>query len=147
VHGRRLRLQPLPLCEGDHRPPRGACGLPADGVATVAVCSNDAEADPADSLEGMQRFASANGLPFPCLHDTTQEVARASGAFCTPDFFGYDADLRLQYRGRLDASRTSLASDARAELVEAMRLVARTGRGPDEQVASTGCPITWQQAA
>jgi hypothetical protein len=74
-------------------------------------------------------------------------VARAHSALCTPDLFGYDTHLRLQYRGRSDASRTSLASDARPELVEAMRLVARIGRGPDEQVASIGCPITGKQAA
>jgi hypothetical protein len=95
----------------------------------------------------MQRFASANDLPFPYPHDTTQEVARAYGAVCTPDFFGYDADLRLQYRGGLDASRTSLVADARPELVEAMRLVARTARGPDEQIASMGCSIKWKHSA
>ena len=121
--------------------------LAADGIAMVAICSNDAQAYPADSFESMARFAAANDFPFPYLHDATQEVARAYGAVCTPDFFGYNADLGLQYRGRLDASRTTLVPDARRELVEAMRLVARTGHGPAEQLASMGCSIKWKHVA
>ena len=80
----------------------------------------------------------------PYLYDETQDVARAYGAVCTPDFFGFDAGLGLQYRGRLDESRTELVPDARRELFEAMAQVARTGKGPAEQVESIGCSIKWK---
>ena len=118
------------------------------GVHTVAICSNDAEAYPEDSFENMKRWAEEKGFPFPYLHDETQEVARAYGAVCTPDFFGYNADLELQYRGRLDASgRNPAPPDVRRELFEAMKMVAETGRGPKEQIPSMGCSIKWKQAA
>ncbi len=117
------------------------------GIATVAICANDAQAYPADSFENMKRFASANGFPFPYLHDASQAVAKAYGAVCTPDFFGYDADLGLQYRGRLDASRTSLVPNARRDLVLAMRQVAETGHGPADQIPSMGCSIKWRHPA
>ena len=92
----------------------------------------------------MKEFAEANGLTFPYLHDETQQVARAYGAVCTPDFFGFNKDLELQYRGRLDASKTQAVPDARRELYEAMVQVARTGTGPKEQIASMGCSIKWR---
>jgi len=126
---------------------RDARDLAAIGVATVAVCSNDAEAYPEDSFENMRRIAEAKAFPFPYLRDESQAVARAYGAVCTPDFFGYDADLRLQHRGRLDASRTTVVPGARRELFEAMRQVAGTGRGPAEQSPSMGCSIKWRHAA
>jgi peroxiredoxin len=126
---------------------RDANDLKALGVNTIAISSNDATAYPADSFENMRRWALEKRFPFPYLHDETQEVARAYGAVCTPDFFGYDADLGLQYRGRLDASKTTLVPDARRELYEAMKQVAETGRGPQEQVPSMGCSIKWKQAA
>ena len=86
-------------------------------------------------------------LPFPYLHDEKQMVARAFDAACTPDFFGFNADLELQYRGRLDASRKEAGpADIRRDLFEAMKLVAETGKGPREQVASMGCSIKWKAA-
>ena len=95
----------------------------------------------------MKRWAQEKAFPFKYLHDESQEVARAYDAVCTPDFFGYDADLGLQYRGRLDESKTSLVPNARRELFEAMKQVAETGRGPEQQTPSMGCSIKWKHAA
>ena len=93
----------------------------------------------------MKAEALKHGFTFPYLYDETQDVARAYGAECTPDFFGYNADLELQYRGRLDASgRAPAAPDVRRDLFEAMALVAQTGQGPREQIASMGCSIKWK---
>lgn len=115
------------------------------GVRTVAINSNDAARWPEDSFENMQAFAREQGLPFPYLFDETQEVAKRYGAVCTPDFFGFDAELGLQYRGRLDDGRTGEPSPgARNELLEAMRQVAETGRGPEAQTPSIGCSIKWK---
>lgn len=126
---------------------RDANDLKKAGVNLVAIGSNDAAAHPEDGFEAMRRWAVEKRFPFPYLHDETQEVARAYGAVCTPDFFGYNADMELQYRGRLDASRTSLVPDARRDLYEAMCQVAETGRGPSEQTPSMGCSIKWKAAA
>jgi len=123
---------------------RDAKDLAALGVSTVAINANDASQYPEDGFEAMKDFARTHQLPFPYLHDETQVVARAYGAVCTPDFFGFNAHLELQYRGRLDASRKDLVPDARRDLYEAMRQVAETGRGPQEQVASMGCSIKWK---
>ncbi len=118
------------------------------GVHTAAICSNDAVAYPEDSFENMKRWAEEKNFPFPYLWDETQEVAKAYGAVCTPDFFGYNADLELQYRGRLDSSgRHPAPADVRRELFEAMKMIAETGRGPKEQIPSMGCSIKWKQAA
>lgn len=115
------------------------------GIGVAAICSNDADAYPADSFENMGKLAREAGFTFPYLHDADQRVARAYDAVCTPDFFGFDADLGLQYRGRLDASRGQPApTDARRELHEAMKQVAETGQGPREQTASIGCSIKWK---
>ncbi len=116
------------------------------GIGVAAIMPNDTEAYPADSFDNMKAFAAENGFTFPYLIDRTQEVARAYDAVCTPDFFGFDADLGLQYRGRLDASRTEAVPDARRELLEAMRGVAETGQGPQDQIASMGCSIKWRAA-
>jgi peroxiredoxin len=124
---------------------RDARALVALGIGSAAICSNDAVQYPEDSFENMKAFARAHGLPFPYLHDETQEVARAYGAVCTPDFFGFNAGLELQYRGRLDAGRRDPPpADARRELYEAMKQVAETGHGPREQVPSVGCSIKWK---
>jgi peroxiredoxin len=120
---------------------RDARDLQALGIGVAAISSNDATAYPEDSFDEMKKLT----LPFPYLYDESQEVARAWGAACTPDFFGLDAAGRLQYRGRLDASgKQPGPPDARRELFEAMRQVAETGHGPREQVASMGCSIKWK---
>ena len=118
------------------------------GVKSVAIMSNDTQTYPADDFPRMQALAEARALPFPYLIDETQDVARAYGAVCTPDFFGFDADLRLRYRGRIDASGVQPAPpNARRELFEAMRAVAETGRAPSEQNPSIGCSIKWREDA
>jgi hypothetical protein len=116
------------------------------GIAAVAINANDAASYPADSFANMKSFAAERRFDFPYLHDQTQQVARAYDAVCTPDFFGFDADRRLRYRGQLDAGRTDpVDRDAvRRELLEAMRMIAETGRGPDEQFPSIGCSIKWK---
>ncbi len=117
------------------------------GIGCVAIMSNDVAAYPDDSPANMKRWAEELNFPFPYLYDADQSVAHAYGAVCTPDFFGYNADLGLQYRGRLDASgRNPGPADARRELVEAMRQIADTGNGPREQIASIGCSIKWATA-
>ena len=122
--------------------------LMAEGVGFAAICSNDADAYPADSFEAMGEFARAHAFPFPYLHDADQSVARAYDAVCTPDYFGYDAQRRLKYRGRLDEGRTAPPpAGARRELLEAMRAVAATGDAPPGQVPSIGCSIKWRSAA
>ncbi|HTH16418.1 MAG TPA: thioredoxin family protein [Magnetospirillum sp.] len=119
--------------------------LQAQGIGVAAIMSNDQVAYPEDSFDNMKLFAKEHGFTFPYLLDESQEVARAYGAVCTPDFFGFDAGLGLQYRGRLDASRREAGpADARRELLEAMAQVAATGRGPAEQVPSMGCSIKWK---
>ena len=119
--------------------------LAAEGIGCVAIMSNDTQAYPADAFPHMQALAAERGFPFPYLLDADQSVARAYGAVCTPDFFGYNANLQLQYRGRLDASgRQPAAPDARRELYEAMRAIARSGEGPRQQTASIGCSIKWR---
>ena len=118
--------------------------LRKQGVNSVAIMSNDPNQYEEDSFENMQKIAADLDFPFPYLLDHTQQVAKAYGAVCTPDFFGYNKDLQLQYRGRLDASRKQAAAvDVRRDLYEAMTLVAQTGEGPKEQIPSMGCSIKW----
>ena len=125
---------------------REANALKEIGVHTAAICSNDASHYAEDSFDNMKAFAARHGFTFPYLHDEDQSVARAYDAICTPDFFGFNADLELQYRGRLDASRKELVPDARRDLYEAMKQVAETGHGPQDQIASMGCSIKWKAA-
>ena len=114
------------------------------GINSVAIMSNDPSQYEEDSFENMQKIAKEFEFPFPYLLDATQAVAKAYGAVCTPDFFGYNADLALQYRGRLDESRKEAAAeDVRRDLFEAMRQVAETGKGPEKQIPSMGCSIKW----
>ncbi|MGH9916625.1 MAG: thioredoxin family protein [Pyrinomonadaceae bacterium] len=125
---------------------RDASDLKKLGVGLVAINANDAAAYPADSFENMQLFSRENAFPFHYLHDADQMVARAYGAVCTPDFFGFNADAELQYRGRLDGSRKQEATaDLRRDLFEAMQQVALSGQGPREQLASVGCSIKWRE--
>ncbi|CAK0757217.1 Thioredoxin family protein [Gammaproteobacteria bacterium] len=114
------------------------------GVKCVAIMSNDVLEYPEDSFENMQQIAKKYKFPFPYLYDETQEVAQAYGAVCTPDFFGYNADLKLQYRGRLDESRKETIISARRDLFKAMKQVAETGIGPVDQIPSMGCSIKWR---
>lgn len=124
---------------------RDAADLRQHGIGFVAISSNDAEAYPEDAFPEMKLFAARNGFSFPYLYDEDQSVAKTYGAACTPDFFGFNGGLQLQYRGRLDASRKEADQPGlRRDLYEAMVEVARTGQGPREQVASIGCSIKWK---
>ena len=121
--------------------------LIGEGIGFAAICSNDATSYREDSFENMKRFAQAHDFPFPYLHDVDQSVARAYGAVCTPDFFGYDADRKLRYRGRLDEGRkTPPPAGARRDLVEAMRAIAQGAEAPSNQIPSIGCSIKWKAA-
>jgi peroxiredoxin len=124
---------------------RDCAELKTLGVNAVAINSNDPDDYSEDSFENMQRVARDFRFPFPYLFDETQDVARAYDAVCTPDFFGFNADLELQYRGRLDASKTAPVALARRDLFEAMKTIAETGRGPAGQIPSQGCSIKWKR--
>ena len=116
------------------------------GVNTVAIMSNDPTEYPEDSFANMHAVAKEMNFPFPYLLDETQQIAKDYGAVCTPDFFGFNVDLKLQYRGRFDASRKETAPNSTRDLFHAMKLVAETGAGPKEQIASIGCSIKWSEA-
>ena len=113
------------------------------GVNSVAIMSNDPDEYQEDSFENMQKIALQLNFPFPYLIDETQEIAKSYGAVCTPDFFGYNNDLSLQYRGRLDESQKETVQNARRDLFEAMKEIALTGFGPKDQIPSMGCSIKW----
>lgn len=114
------------------------------GIGVAAISANDANTHPADSFENMVKLAEREGFGFPYLYDESQAVARAYGAVCTPDFFGFDAKLGLHYRGRLDdAGKGPKSAVTRRELVEGMRLMVDTGKGPLQQMPSMGCSIKW----
>lgn len=123
---------------------RDALDLQQLGIGVAAISSNDADAYPEDSFDNMRRVAKQWGFAFPYLYDESQQVARAYGAVCTPDFFGYDADLRLRYRGRLDSSGKQAAPAAVRELYEAMALVAAGNPAPADQNPSIGCSMKWK---
>jgi len=115
------------------------------GLYSVAIMSNDPSLYDEDSLDNMALVAQQYHFPFPYLFDETQQVAKSYGAVCTPDFFGYNKDLKLQYRGRLDASRKETApADAPRELFLGMQAIAKTGIGPKDQISSMGCSIKWK---
>ena len=120
--------------------------LQADGVKSVAIMSNDTTSYPDDSFDNMKKFAAQHGFGFAYVIDTTQDVARAYAAVCTPDFFGFDKDLKLRYRGRIYEMAAGLKTKpgARHELLEGMRQVAKTGQAPAEQTPSIGCSIKWR---
>ena len=122
---------------------RDTSELKQAGINSVGIMSNDQTEYEEDSFENMKKMALSNNFPFPYLVDETQQVARAYGAVCTPDFFGYNNKLGLQYRGRLDESRKESVDGAKRELFEAMKQISRTGRGPDHQIPSMGCSIKW----
>ncbi len=117
--------------------------LIAEGVNVLAVMPNDFHAYPDDGPQKMKEFSAQHKFPFPYLLDEDQATAHAYGAICTPDFFGFNGTGELQYRGRLDDAKMDDPSDRKPELLDAMRLVAKTGKGPARQVASVGCSIKW----
>lgn len=121
-----------------------AKSLEKDGINFVAIMSNDYNYMPADNPENMKKFAAHHGMTFPYLVDEAQSVAKAYDAVCTPDFFGFNASGELQYRGRLDNAKMYSETNGRTpELVNAMRLIAETGSGPENQMPSMGCSIKW----
>jgi len=121
-----------------------AAALKVDGINTVGIMANDYATYTDDSPDKMLTLATKHGFGFPYLVDETQEVARAWGAVCTPDFFGLNAAGELQYRGRIDDARMGDASGRTPELLNAMRAVAATGKGPAEQFPSMGCSVKWR---
>lgn len=120
--------------------------LQTQGINVIAINSNDTENYPEDSFENMQQWASEKQFPFSYLIDETQQVAKDYGAVCTPDFFGFDKDGALKYRGRLNETRPNApaSSEAKNDLLDAMTQVAATGEAPEEQMASMGCSIKWK---
>ncbi len=125
---------------------RDARELAALGIGIVGINSNDAVAYPEDSFERMVALNDEWKLPFPYLHDESQQVARAYGAVCTPEFYGFDADLKLRYLGRLDESRKEAIPGVRRDLFEAMKQIAESGTGPEVQYPALGCSIKWKDA-
>ncbi|HEY9101629.1 thioredoxin family protein [Chitinimonas sp.] len=119
--------------------------LESYGIGSVAISANDPADFPEDGFETMQAYAKAYRFGFPYLFDESQDVAKAYGAVCTPEFFGYDAELRLRYRGRFDASGRHAVPEAERELFEAMKMIAMLGEGPPEQRSAIGCSIKWRR--
>lgn len=115
------------------------------GVNAVAIMSNDPADYPEDSFDNMKQVAERFAFPFPYLFDETQAVAKRYDAICTPDFFGFNAQLELQYRGRFDESRKETAPNSTRDLFNAMKRIAETGQGPREQIAGMGCSIKWRE--
>ena len=120
--------------------------LRSAGIHAIAIMSNDPADYQEDSYRNMQAVAQAFAFPFPYVMDVTQDIAKAYGAICTPDFFGFNAGLELQYRGRFDESRKETASNSTRDLFHAMTQIAETGQGPREQIPSIGCSIKWVSA-
>ena len=115
------------------------------GINSVAICSNDAVNYPEDSFENMIKFSNDNQFSFPYLQDDTQEIAKAYDAVCTPDFFGYNKNLELQYRGRLRELKNFIpVKNAESDLLKSMKQIAETGNGPQDQIPSAGCGIKWK---
>lgn len=125
---------------------RDVAELRGHGIGAIAIMPNDTDAYPEDDFENMKRFSADHRLGFPYVLDATQTVARAYGAVSTPEFFGFDHELRLRYHGRIDAGGMRGAPGARRELFEAMVLVGQTGQGPAEQHPGIGCSIKWKRA-
>jgi len=123
---------------------RDARDLAAEGIGSIAIMSNDPADYPEDSFDNMKAVAKEFGFSFPYVIDETQAIAKAYGAVCTPEFYGFNSELKLQYHGRLDESRREAVPDARRELYEAMKQIAATGQGPRTQIASIGCSIKWR---
>ena len=115
------------------------------GINSVAICSNDFINYPEDSFDNMIKFSKDNQFSFPYLQDETQKIAKKYDAVCTPDFFGYDKDLGLQYRGRLRELKNFIpVKDGESDLLKAMKQITETGKGPQDQIPSAGCSIKWK---
>ena len=115
------------------------------GINSVAICSNDFVNYPEDSFDNMIKFSNNNQFTFPYLHDDTQKIAKSYDAVCTPDFFGYNKNLELQYRGRLRELKNFVpVKDGDSDLYKAMKQVAETNNGPQTQIPSAGCGIKWK---
>ena len=115
-----------------------------EGLKSIAIMSNDTKNYPEDSFENMISFSKKHKFTFPYLLDETQEVAKKYGAVCTPDFFGYNNKLELQYRGRIrELKDLKPVSNSESDLLKAMRLIIKTGKGPKNQIPSMGCNIKW----
>ena len=114
-------------------------------INSIAICVNDSKNYPEDSFENMIEFAKKNQFSFPYLVDESQEIAKTFNAVCTPDFFGYNKNLELQYRGRLRELKNLIpVRNGESELFKAMKQIAQTGIGPESQIPSTGCSIKWK---
>lgn len=124
---------------------RAARDLVKHGIGVIGIMPNDTTAYPEDTFDKMKIFARQNDLPFPYVIDETQETAKAYRAVCTPDFFGFNRDLELQYRGQLDDARMNMPNPTRRDLFDAMVGIAATGQGPAEQIPSMGCSIKWRE--
>ena len=119
--------------------------LAAFGIKSVAICSNDVKNYPEDSFENMIEFSKENKFKFPYLIDETQEIAKNYGAVCTPDFFGYNKNLELQYRGRIrELKDLEPVTTEDSDLYKAMKQISETGKGPKNQIPSMGCNIKWK---
>ena len=118
--------------------------LKKEGVNSIAIMSNDTKEYPEDSFENMKIFSKKFNFSFPYLIDETQEIAKAYGAVCTPDFFGYNSKLELQYRGRIrELKDLKPINSGESDLSKAMHLIIKTGEGPKDQIPSMGCNIKW----
>jgi peroxiredoxin len=117
------------------------------GIKAVAISSNDVVNYPEDSFKNMITFSKKHRFNFPYLFDKTQEVAKNYNAVCTPDFFGYNNDLELQYRGRIrELQNLKPIRNGDSDLFKAMRQIAENGKGPKEQIPSLGCSIKWSDS-
>jgi peroxiredoxin len=124
---------------------RDCSELKEQGINSIAIMSNDPENHPQDSFDNMKKLAEQKQFPFPYVIDETQEVAKKYGAICTPDFFGFNRDLELQYRGRLDSSGMNDDPSAERDLYNAMMQIAQLDKGPRVQNPSIGCSIKWKE--
>ncbi len=118
--------------------------LEIDGIKSIAIMSNDPKRYEEDSFDNMIKFSKNHNFNFPYVIDETQEVAKTYGAVCTPDFFGYNKDLELQYRGRIrELKNLKPSKNGDSELKKAMKMIAKFNKGPNEQFPSMGCSIKW----
>ena len=114
------------------------------GISSIAICSNDAVNYPEDSFDNMVKFSRNYEFSFPYLSDENQEIAKRYNAVCTPDFFGYNKNLELQYRGRIrELKDLKPVRTGESDLYKAMKQIAETNKGPNEQIPSMGCGIKW----